>query len=104
MLPEIHRLALTNGLPVHVVERQAVPVVQVSLIVRAGSSADPASKFGLASLTAAMLDEGAAGRDALAVADAVDYLGATLSSSSSFDASVVSLHVPVARIRRTSSA
>ena len=38
-----------------------------------------------------MLDEGAGTRDALALADAVDFLGASLGTSSSFDASTISL-------------
>jgi predicted Zn-dependent peptidase len=97
-LPAIQKQALSNGVPVWIVERHGVPVVQISLIVKAGSDADPTSKFGLASLTAAMLDEGAGGRDALAIADAVDHLGADLSTSSSYDASFVNLHVPVARM------
>jgi len=63
--------------PVWIVERHGVPVVQINLIVKAGSAADPTSKFGLASLAAAMLDEGAGTRDALAIADAVDYLART---------------------------
>jgi len=97
-LPAIQKLTLTNGIPVWVVERHAVPVVQINLVVKAGNGADPASKFGLASLTAAMLDEGAGSRDALGVADALDYLGAELTTSSSYDASFVNLHVPVARL------
>jgi predicted Zn-dependent peptidase len=97
-LPAIQKQALSNGVPVWIVETHGVPVVQINLIVKAGSAADPTSKFGLASLAAAMLDEGAAGRDALAIADAVDHLGADLSTSSSYDASFVNLHVPVARL------
>ena len=49
-------------------------------------------------MTADMLDEGAAGKDALALADAVDFLGATLGAGASWDASTVRLHVPVARL------
>jgi len=45
-----------------------------------------------------MLDEGAGARGALQIADAVDYLGAALSTSSSSDASYVDLQVPVARL------
>jgi predicted Zn-dependent peptidase len=98
VLPAVHKRALADGLPVWIVEKHAVPVVQVNLIVGAGAGADPVSRFGLASLTAAMLDEGAAGKDALAVADAVDFLGADLTTASSYDASFVNLHVPVARL------
>jgi predicted Zn-dependent peptidase len=49
-------------------------------------------------MTADMLDEGAGGRDALALADAVDFLGATLETGEDWDASTVSLRVPVARL------
>lgn len=96
--PAIQKRALSNSLPVWIVELHKVPVVQVSLVVKAGSATDPSGKFGAASLTAEMLDEGAGARGALEIADAVDYLGAALSTGSSFDASTVSLHVPAARL------
>lgn len=97
-LPEIQKRVLSNGLAVWIVEQHEVPVVQVDVIVKSGSAADPAAKFGLASFTAAMLDEGAGTRDALQIADAIDYLGARLVTGSSVDASSVRLHVPVARL------
>jgi len=97
-LPPIQKHTLSNGLPVWVVELHKVPVVHVSLVVKSGASADPKGKYGLASLTAEMLDEGAGSRRALQIADAVDYLGASLSTSSTFDASYVELHIPVARL------
>ena len=97
-LPPIQKHTLSNGLPVWVVELHKVPVVHVSLVVKSGASADPKGKYGLASLTAEMLDEGAGSRNALQIADAVDYLGASLSTSSTFDASYVELHMPVARL------
>jgi zinc protease len=97
-LPAIEKRTLSNGLPVWIVELHKVPVANVTLVVRAGSAADPQGKFGLANLTAEMLDEGAGARDALQIADAVDYLGASLTTSSSSDAAFVELHVPVARL------
>jgi len=96
--PAIQKRALSNGLPVWIVELHKVPVVQVSLVVKAGSATDARGKFGAASLTAEMLDEGAGTRGALEIADAVDYVGAGLSTGSSFDASTVGLHVPAARL------
>jgi predicted Zn-dependent peptidase len=98
-LPEIQKRALSNGLPVWIVESHEVPLVQVSLIVQAGSGDDAAGKFGIASLTAAMLDEGAGARSALEIADAVDFLGASLTTASSYDASAVRLNVPVLRLQ-----
>ncbi len=96
--PAVVKRTLSNGLPVWIVELHKVPVVQVNLIVKAGSGADPQGQLGIASLAAEMLDEGAGKRDALEIADAIDYLGASLSTASSFDASFVELHVPVARL------
>ena len=97
-LPEIQKRSLSSGLPVWIVEQHEVPVVQIDLLVKSGSAADPAGKYGLASFTAAMLDEGAGSRDALQIADAIDYLGAKLSTGSGVDASSVRLHVPVTRL------
>lgn len=98
ILPAIQKRTLSNGLPVWIVELHEVPVVNVTLALKAGSGADPRNKFGVANLTAEMLDEGAGTRDALQIADGVDYLGASLSTSSTSDASFVELHVPVARL------
>jgi predicted Zn-dependent peptidase len=95
MLPAIEKRELGNGLDVWFVEAHEVPLVQVNLVVHAGSGDDPADAFGLANLTAAMLDEGAGSRDALEIADEVEFLGAELSATSSFDASAVRLNVPV---------
>lgn len=94
----VQQRRLANGLPVWIVEMHKVPLAHVSLVVRAGSAADPAGQFGVASLTSQMLDEGAGSRDALQIADAIDYLGASLSTTSSYDAAYVDLQVPVARL------
>jgi predicted Zn-dependent peptidase len=93
-LPRVAEHELANGLTVWLVESREVPLVQVNLVVHAGSGDDPQGEPGLASLTAAMLDEGAGERTALEIADDVEFLGADLSTASSFDASAVRLNVP----------
>jgi zinc protease len=97
-LPAIQKQELSNGLAVWIVEQHEVPLAQLNLLVRAGSAVDPSGKFGVASMTAAMLDEGAGKRSALELADAVEYLGADLNTTSSFDYSAVRMSVPVARL------
>ena len=97
-LPAIQKRTLSNGLRVWLVEAHEVPLVQVNLLVLAGAGDDPVGKFGVGSLTAAMLDEGAGTRSALEIADAIDVLGADLSAGGGFDASAVRLNVPVARL------
>jgi predicted Zn-dependent peptidase len=96
--PAIQKQKLANGLPVWIVEQHEVPLAQVNLIIRAGSAADPIGKYGVGSLTAAMLDEGAGSRSSLQLADDLEFLGANLSTSSSFDASAIRLNVPVAKL------
>lgn len=97
-VPPMQKRALTNGVPVWVVEMHEVPIVDVTLIVKSGASSDPAASFGLASLTADMLDEGAGTRNALELADAIDFLGASLSTGSGFDASTVRLHTLLSKL------
>ena len=97
-LPAIQKLKLSNGLPVWLVEHHEVPLAQINVIVRSGSAADPIGKYGVGSLTAAMLDEGAGTRSSLELADALEFLGANLSTTSSFDYSAVRLSVPVSRL------
>jgi zinc protease len=97
-LPQIQKRQLLNGLPVWIVELHKVPVAQINLVVLSGTAQDPPGKFGIASLTAAMLEEGAGSRSALEIADAVDYLGADLGAASTTDATMVRLHVPAARL------
>lgn len=97
-LPAIQKHKLSNGLAVWLVEHHEVPLAQVNLIVRSGSAADPIGKYGVGSLTAAMLDEGAGTRAALELADAIEFLGANLSTASSFDSSAVRMSVPVSKL------
>jgi zinc protease len=73
-------------------------VAQVNLVVQSGTANDPPGKYGIASMVAALLEEGAGTRSALEIADAVDYLGADLGAGSSSDFSTVRLHVPSARL------
>ncbi|HEX7282163.1 MAG TPA: pitrilysin family protein [Vicinamibacterales bacterium] len=97
-LPAIQKHKLSNGLNVWIVEHHEVPLAQINLIVRSGSAADPIGKFGVGSLAAAMLDEGAGTRSALDLADALEFLGANLSTTSSFDYSAVRMSVPVSKL------
>jgi predicted Zn-dependent peptidase len=97
-LPPVIKRTLRNGLPVWLVEQHEVPIAQVSLVSRAGADSDPAGKFGIASLMADMMLEGAGTRDSLALADAIDYLGASIVTGASFDSAAAQLYVPVARL------
>ena len=97
-LPTIQKQKLSNGLDVWIVEHHEVPLAQINMIVRSGSAADPIGKYGVGSLAAAMLDEGAGTRNSLELADALEFLGANLATTSSFDYSAIRLSVPVSKL------
>ena len=97
-LPAVQKATLANGLRVWLLEHHEVPLVQANLVVLSGASADVPGQFGAASMTAAMLDEGAAGKAALALADEVEFLGAQLSTAASFDASAMRMSTPAAKL------
>jgi zinc protease len=75
-LPAVERHMLDNGVEVLFMQADDVPLIQMNLIIEAGRVHDPSGMPGLASLTAAMLDRGAAGKSALELSDAFEYLGA----------------------------
>jgi predicted Zn-dependent peptidase len=85
---------LPNGLEIVVLPMTEVPVVDINLIVRAGSARDQRDLPGLATFTANMLDEGAGNRTALDIADQAAFLGAQLGTNASYEWATVSLHVP----------
>ncbi len=87
---------LPNGLRLIIVERHELPVVDVSLVVGAGSDVEAPGKGGLATLTANLLDEGTPGRTALDVAEQQAFFGARLFTTAAFDRALISLHAPVA--------
>jgi zinc protease len=93
-VPDPERRTLANGMEVMYVRRPQLPVVSAALVVRgAGTAEDPAALPGLATFTADMLDEGAAGRSALELADAIDNLGASLTTYAGWDAAGANLYV-----------
>jgi zinc protease len=93
VFPEVRDYRLDNGVRVILWQRSALPLVSLELQLRGGASAHPAAQAGLAAFTADMIDEGTATGTALEIADAVDVLGATLTSSAGYDASQVRLSI-----------
>ena len=91
VFPEFNRTKLDSGLEVIVVERPTVPVVGFQLIFDSGYSADRPGLAGEASMTMAMLDEGAADLDALEISEQLAMLGAALGTGAGLDTASVSL-------------
>ncbi|MFP4129530.1 MAG: M16 family metallopeptidase [Halorhodospira sp.] len=78
--PEVQRWQARADAPVYFVEADEVPMVDVAVVLDAGSARDGDTP-GLARLTARTLDEGAAGMDAGALARRLEDTGARLSTS-----------------------
>jgi zinc protease len=89
--PAFERAELANGLDLLLVERHNVPQVRLQLLVDAGFSGDQSARPGAANLAMDMMDEGTATRDALEISEELLRLGATLSSGSNLDMSVVTM-------------
>jgi zinc protease len=81
----LHRAELENGMSVLVLEDRRLPRVVLGLTFRQGEASLPPERAGLASFTAELMKRGAGERDALALAESVDEIGASLGTSADWD-------------------
>jgi len=88
-LPAVTRVTLDNGLRVVVAEQREVPLVEMQLLVGAGSAQDPKGDEGVAALTARALTRGAGDRSAVELAREIESLGGELSAGAGTDATIV---------------
>lgn len=91
--PHVERKTLPNGLRVLIAENRNAPIVAMRTLVRSGADHDNARLAGLASLVADLLDEGAAERDAMRLAEDVGRLGGALGTGADWDATYISIDV-----------
>jgi len=91
--PLAERQVLENGLTLLVTSRRALPIVTVKVTVRAGSLWESEDRPGLAYLTASLLTRGTTTRTATQIDEAVEFIGASLSSGADRDASELDLTV-----------
>ena len=82
----LQRAELDNGLEVLVLEDHRLPRVVLGVTVRRGAAIVDNEQAGLAAFTAELMSRGAGERDALALAQAVDEIGASLRVGSDWDA------------------
>jgi len=69
-----------------------VPEVSLRLVLEAGAGGEPQRQAGLAALTARLLTEGTADRDAIEMARWLDRLGVGFHASAGYAVSVLSIH------------
>lgn len=89
--PAMQRAQLKNGLKVVLLERHSAPVVNVMLAVDAGSASDTLAKAGTAEMAIGLLDKGSKTRNAFQMSDALESLGARLTTGANNDLSFVKL-------------
>ncbi|MBI5407184.1 MAG: insulinase family protein [Nitrospirae bacterium] len=90
---EPKRVVLDNGIILLITETHALPMVNISVAVKTGAIYDPPGKGGVASLTAILLDEGTKTRTSRQIAEEIDFIGGSLSTSGGMDYSSASLVV-----------
>lgn len=88
-LPPYKTVVLPNGLTLLLMEQHEVPIVSLNVIVKAGATADPAGKEGVAAVTAALLRRGTATRSADQFAEDMDFIGGSFGAGATVDATVI---------------
>lgn len=81
---------LDNGMQIILLEDRRLPRVSLGVIVRRGAGIVSPEQAGLAGFTSELMKRGAGDRDALALAQATDEIGASLSVGSNWDSTSVS--------------
>ncbi|HLG16434.1 MAG TPA: pitrilysin family protein [Blastocatellia bacterium] len=84
-LPPHKKLKLKNGMTVLLMEQHEVPIISFNVIVKAGSTADPAGKEGTASLCAGLLRKGTRTRTADEISNELDFVGGQLGATATYD-------------------
>jgi zinc protease len=87
------RTVLDNGVVVLTSEQRALPMVSIELLIEAGARFDGAGEEGIANLAARLLTYGTKRRSALQISDALDFIGASLSTGCSENLAIVSMTV-----------
>jgi len=82
----------SDGFKAFTVENHELPIVTMGLVVKGGSTFDGACP-GLASVTSELITKGTKKRSATDIAEEIDFVGASLSTNASWDASQVFVSV-----------
>src|SRR5277367_400802 len=91
-LPPMQTATLSNGLKVVLAERHTAPVVNFSLMVDSGYSADPVDARGTCSFEQRMLEEGTPTRDSIQISEQLAALSAEFTADANLDTASVDLN------------
>ncbi len=90
-LPNINKLKFKNKLPIYFIPKTNLPIVQVGLIINAGSKHDNKYKYGTAKLTSMTIDEGAGAFSSLELDNEFESLGTVFDISTDKDSTIISM-------------
>ena len=89
--PQVEHATLSNGIPVTLARRTAVPKVAIALAFDAGDAADGGARAGTQSLMMELLEEGTTTRSAIEIAIEQERLGADISTGTRTDTNSVAM-------------
>ena len=98
VFPAAARGHLSGGLALVTVHMPGRPLISASLYLPNGAVDEPTAEGGATVLAARALTEGTLRRGAVALTEAAERLGASLRAEAGWDATVVSVDVPVERL------
>ena len=85
------RTVLDNGATLLVAERPGVPMVIFNILLKSGAASDPTGREGVANLTAELLTRGTKQYSAQALAEELDFLGASLGVDADLETTTITL-------------
>ncbi|MGQ2990691.1 MAG: M16 family metallopeptidase [Brevundimonas sp.] len=94
--PVFAERTLSNGLRVIVAKSTDLPIMNAQLVIGGGPSADPADRPGLATMAGDLAIQGAGGRTAPQIAEALERLGANIGGGGGSDATTLFVAAPIA--------
>jgi zinc protease len=89
-IPEIWHYELSSGIKAYGIENSEVPLVQFEIQIKGGMLLDETNKIGTANLLARLLTKGTANKTPEALENAIEMLGANISSYATDDAVFIS--------------
>ncbi len=87
----VHRSQLDNGVELFLLEDHSIPRLELGWASRGGAGSESETEVGITVLLSSVMEQGAGDRDALALAQSVERLGATLSVSADWDSATASI-------------
>ena len=90
-LPSIKHLIFDNKLPIFFIPKSDLPIVQLGLIINAGSKYDERGKSGTAKLTSMVVDEGAGNFTSLELDNEFETLGTIFNIDADKDSTIITM-------------